>query len=232
MTSIRRRAFRVLVTAGPTQEPLDPVRFLSNRSTGYLGYAIARVAAARGHQVTLITGPTALTPPRVHRLIRVVTARQMLAALQRAFPRCDGLFMTAAVADFRPRAVWQAKLKTSAVPATLRLTLVRNPDLLATVTRRKGRRIVVGWTLDTHRLLPAARAKLMAKRLDLVVANRLTPSRPPFGPRPVRTVLLDRAGATIRLPSLTKARLAAVLLDKVEALWYRGANVTLANRCR
>lgn len=224
------RPLRVLITAGPTQEALDPVRFLSNRSTGSLGYAIARGALRRGHQVTLITGPTSRPPPACH-VIRVMTARQMLSALRRVFPRCDWLFMTAAVADFRPRDVRRAKLKTAAAPSTLRLTLVRNPDLLATVTRRKGRRLVVGWALETERVLASAKAKLAAKRMDLVVGQRLTPGPGPFGVRPVRTILVDREGTVTRLPSLRKERLAAILLDKAKALWYRGANVNTASRC-
>ena len=228
---MNRGRARVLVTAGPTQEALDPVRFLSNRSTGYLGYAIARQAARRGHHVTLITGPTALQPPAVHRVVAVVTARQMLAALRREFPRCDWLFMTAAVADFRPRVMRRAKLKTSTAPSALQLTLVRNPDLLATVTRRKGRRLVVGWTLETGRLLAAARAKRAAKRMDLVVGHQLTRASAPFGPYSMRTVLVDRGGTVTRLPSLRKERLAAILLDKANALWYRGANVNTASRC-
>ena len=222
---------RVLVTAGPTQEPLDPVRFLSNHSTGYLGYAIARQAARRGHRVTLITGPTMLPPPAVHHMIAVVTTRQMLGALRREFPRCDWLFMTAAVADFRPRLVHRGKLKKDTAPSVLRLTLVRNPDLLSTVTRRKGRRLVVGWTLETGRLLAAARAKRAAKRMDLVVGHQLTRASAPFGPRPMRAVLVDREGTVTRLPSLRKERLAAILLDKAQALWYRGANVDTASRC-
>ena len=222
---VTARPPRVLVTAGPTQEPLDPVRFISNRSTGQMGYAVARAATDRGYAVTLISGPTALTPPPVHRYIPVHTARQMLAALRREFRRCDWLFMTAAVADFRPRTMRRAKLSSRRLPASFSLPFMRNPDLLASVTRAKGRRLVVGWALETGPLVAATRAKQRAKRLDLVVANRATRSGQPFGRQAVRVLLLDRAGRVTRLPSLSKEQLAGILLDKVETLWYRGATV-------
>ena len=227
----QRRRPRILITAGPTHEPLDPIRFLSNHSTGYLGYAIARAAAARGYSTTLITGPTALELPPVHRCFAVVTAREMLTALRREFPRCDWLFMTAAVADFRPAQPRRSKLKKVRLPARFRLTLVRNPDLLAQVTRAKGHRLVVGWALETGRLAAAGREKLRAKRLDLLVANRAARDGTPFGPRPVRTLLMDRTGRAVALPSMPKEVLAGILLDKVEALWYGGANVNTAVQC-
>lgn len=222
---------RVLITAGPTQEPLDPVRFISNRSTGVMGYAVARAAAASGYRTTLIAGPTALEPPAVDRCIRVMTARQMLTALRREFPRCDWLFMTAAIADFRPQRVHRCKLKTATLPARVSVTFIRNPDLLATVTRTKRHQLIVAWSVETGPLEEAGRAKLLAKRADLLVANHISRRRAPFGAQPVRTLLLERTGRVTRLPSMPKEQLAAVLLDKVEALWYGGANVNMAAQC-
>ena len=222
---------RVLVTAGPTHEPFDPIRFLSNRSTGALGYAIASAAATRGYRTTLIAGPTTLEPPPVHRCIRTGTARQMLTALRREFPRCDWLFMTAAVADFRPQRVHRRKLKRTALPARFQVAFVRNPDLLATVARTKHHQLIVAWALETERLAAAGRAKVLAKRADLLVANHAGPRGGPFGARPVRALLVDRSGRATRLPSMTKEFLAGVLLDKVAALWYGDANVSMAAQC-
>ena len=181
--------------------------------------------------MTLISGPVALTPPPVQRFIPVETARQMLVALKREFRRCDWLFMTAAVADFRPQVVRRAKLQKKRLPATFTLTLMRNPDLLASVTRMKGRRLAIGWALETDAPMPAARAKLLAKRLDVIVTQRATRQGHPFGAGSVRASLLDRQGHITRFPSLRKEEFAGILLDKAETLWYRGATVNAATVC-
>src|SRR5262249_55300406 len=161
---------RVLVTAGPTREHVDPVRYLSNESSGRMGFELAAAAARRGDHVTLVSGPVHLpTPPGVRR-IDVVSAREMLAATRAAFRAADALFRGAAVADGRPRrrraGKWR-KNEESMEVATLELA--RNPDILTTLARRKGARLVVGFALETGHGEARARAKLREKRLDYIV---------------------------------------------------------------
>src|SRR5581483_347883 len=173
------RGERIVVSAGPTQEPLDPVRYLTNRSSGKMGYALARVARRRGADVTLVTGPTALPPPPGVRAVPVETAREMARAVEAAFADATVLVMCAAVADYRPRRPLDRKLKKRA--AELTVELERNPDILAGLARRKGRRIVVGFAAETHDVAAEARRKLAAKRLDLIVANDVTAPGAAFG---------------------------------------------------
>lgn len=197
----------MLITAGPTVEPLDPVRFLSNRSSGRLGYALARVARDRGARVTLVSGPTNLPPPRGVRTIAVGTARQMLCACRQAAPRADVMLMCAAVADYRPRTQRRHKIKKRGA-RTLQLTLVPNPDILASLGRRKRRgQVLVGFALETRNVLRHARKKLRAKRCDLIVAN----TAHAIGSAHQRAVLLTPHHTT-RLPTLTKTALARKIL--------------------
>ncbi|MBI3615110.1 MAG: phosphopantothenoylcysteine decarboxylase [Candidatus Omnitrophica bacterium] len=227
----RRRSYRLLITAGPTREPIDPVRFISNYSTGTLGYALARMARARGHQVTLISGPTELVAPRGVRKIDVETAGEMEQAVVKTFPKADGLIMGAAVADFRPIRVATQKIKRSGVAGSLRLwqlELVENPDIVARVARqRRGSQAIIGFALETESLLANARRKLKSKDLDAIVATQLSPrgkGRGPFGTDPVDGAILDREGRTKSFRSLAKSRLAARILDTVEE--------TLASRAK
>lgn len=162
---------RVLVTAGPTEEPIDPVRFVGNRSSGKMGYAVAAAAARAGAEVTLVSGPVALaTPPGVRR-IDVRTAAAMLKAVEGEAGKADILIATAAVADYAPREQATQKIKKTA--GTLTLELVRNPDILAAVTARSNRPYCVGFAAETQNVVENARAKLEAKKLDLVCANRV-----------------------------------------------------------
>ena len=220
----RKRAYRLLITAGPTREPIDPVRFISNYSTGMLGYTLAKMAKTRGHQVTLISGPTELAVPRGVRVIAGETAGQMEQAVGRAFPASDALIMGAAVADFRPIRVATQKIKRSGVSGSLRLwqlELVENPDIVARAARqRKSGQVVIGFGLETESLLPNARRKLKSKDLDAIVATQLSPrgkGRGPFGADPVDGAILDRAGRVKSFRALPKARLAERILDTVEA---------------
>lgn len=160
---------RVLVTAGPTEEPIDPVRFLGNRSSGKMGYAIAAAATRAGAEVTLVSGPVALaTPPSVNR-IDVRTAASMLEAVKKEVASTDVFIAAAAVADYAPRD--QAAQKIKKATETLTLELVRNPDILTTVTGRKKRPFCVGFAAETENVVENARAKLEAKQLDLICAN-------------------------------------------------------------
>lgn len=204
---------RILITAGPTVEPLDPVRFLSNRSSGRLGYALARMARNRGARVTLVSGPTTLPPPRGVRVIAVTTARQMLRACLQAAQRADLMLMCAAVADYRPRAQRRHKIKKRGA-RTLQLTLIPNPDILASLGRRKRPgQVLVGFALETRGLLRHARNKLRAKRCDLLVANTASA----IGGTHQRAILLTSHRNT-RLPTLTKTALARKILRAAQEL--------------
>ncbi len=225
MPKSQRRKFHLLITAGPTREPIDPVRFISNFSTGTLGYTLARMAKARGHQVILISGPTELTPPPGVKRIDVVTANQMEQAVVKLFPKADGLIMGAAVADFRPIRVATQKIKRSGVAGSLRLwqlELVENPDIVARVAQqRQGRQAIIGFALETEGLLANAKRKLKSKDLDAIVATQLlskAKGRGPFGTDPVDGAILDRSGRVKSFRALAKSKLAARILDTVEEI--------------
>ncbi len=221
----QRTRYKLLITAGPTREPIDPVRFISNYSTGTLGYTLARIARERGHQVSLISGPTEIPRAKGVRLLPVETAAQMQQAVSRAFPRADALIMGAAVADFRPVRVANQKIKRSGVAGSLRLwqlELVENPDIVSEAAhRRRPTQAVIGFALETERLLPNARTKLRAKDLDAVVATRYYADgrgRGPFGDRPVDGAILDRRGSARSFRALAKQALARRILDTVERI--------------
>lgn len=226
-----RRTYRVLITAGPTREPIDPVRFISNHSTGTLGYALAQIAKARGHHVVLITGPTELLTPKGVKRVDVETAGQMEQAVVHHFPSTDALIMSAAVADFRPIRVATQKIKRSGVAGSLRLwqlELVENPDIVAkAASQRKETQVVVGFALETERLLTNAKNKLKSKNLDAIVATQLSPKakgRGPFGADPVDGAILDRKGHVKTFRAMPKLALANKILATVEAL--------LCSRCK
>lgn len=201
----------VLVTAGPTQESFDPVRFLSNRSSGRMGFAIAHAAQDRGARVLLVSGPTSLpTPPGVLRT-DVVTAEEMLHAVLGQFEMATILIMAAAVADYRPSTSAPQKMKKQ---ETLTMELLRNPDILAEAGRHKGSRILVGFAAETEDLFANAREKLRKKHLDLIVANDI---RVGFGGETTRVTILDRQGGVEELPELSKREAAHRILDRVLA---------------
>lgn len=160
---------RILVTAGPTREPLDAVRFLSNPSSGKMGFACARAARRAGHRVTLVTGPVALPDPPGVRTVRVTTALEMRRAVLAEYPGADAVVMTAAVGDYRPARRFAGKLKKDARVLTLRL--VRTPDILRALGRRKGRRVLVGFALEVQDAVHQALLKYKRKNLDLVLLN-------------------------------------------------------------
>ena len=220
---MKRRRWKLLITAGPTREPIDPVRFISNYSTGTLGYRLAKMARSRGHQVTLISGPTEIPRPSGVARISVETAAQMHQAVSKIFPKMDALIMGAAVGDFRPLRVANQKIKRSGVAGSLRLwqlELVENPDIVADAARRRRpTQAVIGFALETQKLLPNARTKLRSKDLDAIVATRYFPNargRGPFGDEPVDGAILKRHGAAREFRALKKETLAARILDCVE----------------
>lgn len=213
---------RFLVSAGPTREFVDPVRFLSNRSTGKMGYAVARAAVEAGHEVVLVSGPVSLEPPPgLAAFVPVVSARDMLAALRSALAAADALVMTAAVADFRPARVSRRKIHKSAMPEFLRL--VPNPDILATLARRKGRRVFIGFAAETERAVAGAARKLRAKGLDLVVANDVTLPGAGFGTDTNIVSLVRPDGSAETLPVLPKLDVARRIVAEAEALLARRA---------
>ena len=210
---MRRR--RVLISAGPTREWLDPVRYLSNASTGYLGARLAAEALARGHRVTVVYGPASEPLPRGARVVPVTDSRQMERAMRREARTADAVIMAAAVADFRPAHRSRTKL---ARRGTVRLRLEATPDIVARLPRRPGQ-VVAGFALETGRVVPRAGRKLRDKRLDVIVAQDAAAGSP-FGRRPVRAWLLERGGVVTGLGRVGKPVIARALLDKVEALWY------------
>ncbi len=209
----------VLVTAGPTVEDLDPVRFVSNRSSGRMGYRLAEAARDRGAAVILVSGPTSLPAPDGIEIVPVRSAEEMQRAVLERLPRVTVVVGAAAVSDYRPATVAGSKLKKG--PEKLTLELVRTPDVLKAVGAEKGDRIVVGFAAETEDLLANARAKLEAKNLDLVVANDVTAEGSGFGGETNAAVLLRRDGSRLDVPRTSKRELAERILDEVRALGAR-----------
>jgi phosphopantothenoylcysteine decarboxylase/phosphopantothenate--cysteine ligase len=208
---------RVVVTAGPTREPLDPVRFLSNRSSGKMGVAIAAAAWRRGADVTLISGPIAVPTPDGVTRVDVETTQQMHDAVAKALPDADVLVMAAAPADFRPSEVTDRKIKKASAPSSI--ALAPTPDILRSTTalRRSGA-FIVGFALETHDAITEGRAKLAAKDLDLVVINNATEAGAGFGVDTNRVTLIGRDGAVDPRPLMSKDEVADLILDRVEEL--------------
>jgi phosphopantothenoylcysteine decarboxylase/phosphopantothenate--cysteine ligase len=208
----------VLVTAGPTCEDIDPVRFLSNRSSGKMGYAVAEAAARRGAKVILVSGPTSLEAPQGVERQDVRSTREMLNAVVRNFAQASIGIFAAAVADFRPAEPAASKIKRGKESVTLRLE--PNPDILATVARDKGERLVVGFAAETENVAENARKKLTQKNADLIVANDVTVEGAGFDYDTNIVTLFSRDGRDLALPRMSKAEVADKILD--EALRLRG----------
>jgi phosphopantothenoylcysteine decarboxylase/phosphopantothenate--cysteine ligase len=210
---------RIVVTAGPTWEPIDAVRFVGNRSTGRMGFAVAREAFGRGADVTLVVGPGTVEPPNGPRVVRVDTAEEMRLAVLEAAEDADGVVMAAAVADFRPREAAAGKLKKEEGPP--RLELVSTPDILAELGQMKGDRVLVGFAAETEDVETAGRAKLVAKGLDLLVANEVGREGTGFGSESNHAAILSRTGDDEPLRKWTKAGLAAAVCDGLTKLLSR-----------
>lgn len=208
---------RILITAGPTREFIDPVRFISNSSTGFFGYEIAKAAAGRGHKVTLISGPTSLAAPKGARLVPVITALEMRAAVNRFFPSSDCLIMSAAVADYRPADPSAKKIKKT--KSTLSIRLKKNPDILLEAGQRKGKRVLAGFALETEDLIVNAKEKIKKKNLDFIVAAPLRAKNDPFGNRKARFVIIDRGGKVMNTVC-GKQKLSNIIIDKAEKMRY------------
>jgi phosphopantothenoylcysteine decarboxylase/phosphopantothenate--cysteine ligase len=210
---------RLLITAGPTHEPIDPVRFLGNRSTGKMGVAIAEAARARGADVTLVLGPGTVPPPPGVDVVRVETAEQLREAVVGRFDGTDAVVMAAAVADFRPKEVADDKLKKDAgVPE---LMLEPTPDILAELGERRSGQVLVGFAAETEEVETEGRRKLTAKRLDLLVSNRVGSEGTGFGADTNEAAIVAADGDDVPLASWTKHELAGALLDRVASLLDR-----------
>lgn len=210
---------RVMVTAGPTREHLDPVRFISNPSSGKMGYALAEACRDLGAQVTLVSGPVSLADPAGVSVLRCTTALQMLAACQKAWPKMDALIAAAAVSDFRPAATAAHKKKKDGKPEAL--ALEPNPDILLTLSKTKGRRVLVGFAAETEKLIQHAEDKYARKKLDLLVANVVGQPGRGFESDDNQATLLRAGQAPEALPLQSKRALARRIATELAALLGR-----------
>jgi len=202
----------MIVTAGPTLEQIDPVRYISNFSTGTMGYSVAAAAAGRGFEVCLISGPVALEPPAGVETVRVRTGREMLDSIMERVDDCGCIVMAAAVCDFRPEKEMTSKIKKG---ERLTLDLVKNPDILGEIGKRPGL-FKVGFALETENALENGRKKLLEKDLDLIVINVKGPGRDPFGPGKNDYSVMDREENVSCYESMEKEEMAEVIIDGIE----------------
>jgi phosphopantothenoylcysteine decarboxylase/phosphopantothenate--cysteine ligase len=207
----------LLVSAGPTQEAIDPVRFISNRSSGKMGYAIAEAARDRGAEVVLVTGPTALVPPAGVEVVSVTSAQEMADNLCRHFSWATVVVMAAAVADFRPREQAVQKMKKQG-RMSLTLDLEVAPDILAMLSAKRTTQVLVGFAAETEDVVAHAMAKLVGKGLDAIVANDVTKEGAGFGSDDNAAVVLSRGGRRKEFGLMSKRRLADYILTEVRHL--------------
>ncbi|MCD8071764.1 MAG: bifunctional phosphopantothenoylcysteine decarboxylase/phosphopantothenate--cysteine ligase CoaBC [Alistipes sp.] len=207
------QGYKILVTAGPTLEAIDPVRYISNHSTGKMGYALAGALAGRGAQVVLVSGPVGITPPGGVETVEVVTAEQMYAASVGAFADCDAAILCAAVADYTPAQYSESKIKKAGDEFTIPLR--KTPDIAAALGAVKGRRIVAGFALETNDELRNAQEKLRSKNLDFIVLNSLRDEGAGFGGDTNIITLIDSRGDTESHPLMEKGRAAEIIADKL-----------------
>jgi phosphopantothenoylcysteine decarboxylase/phosphopantothenate--cysteine ligase len=204
---------KVLVTAGPTREPIDAVRFISNPSTGKMGYALADAARNRGAEVILVSGPTQLPPPQGIEFIAVTTAAEMDRAVKDHAGRCQIIIMAAAVSDFRSSEISDRKIKKNIAP--LQVTLEPTKDILQGLGEKKEGRILIGFAAETDAIIANSREKLARKNLDLIIANDISTPGAGFAVDTNKAIMIDRFGTIDELPSMKKAQMAALIIDKV-----------------
>ena len=209
------RGLKVMVTAAGTREPIDPVRFVGNRSSGKMGYSIARQALLRGADVTLITGPSALTPPPYAKVVRVETTKQMLDACLAAYPDTDIVIKAAAVADFKPRSVADQKIKKIHPEDGMTIVMDQNPDILKKLGSMKKQQFLVGFAAETQNLLENAANKVKKKNLDMIVANDVSLKGAGFNTDTNIVKFLYPDGKVEALEILSKDDVASILLDRV-----------------
>lgn len=207
---------KILITAGPTREPFDPVRFITNYSSGKMGYALATMAARRGAEVILISGPSSLPVPRWIDFVSVATALEMRDAVMTRLEGTTAIIKAAAVADYRPAVLSESKIKKKKGPLTLNLE--RNPDIIAEIGARKENRVLVGFAMESEDLLENARAKLLGKNMDLIVANDLHQAGAGFQGDTNIIKILDPQGGVEEVPLMDKMDIANRILDRVKIL--------------
>jgi len=203
----------ILVTAGPTIEPIDPVRFISNRSSGKMGFAIARAALRRGARVTLISGPTSLKPPDGLSFIPVERASEMETAVLRNLPKATSVIMAAAVSDFTPSKVSKEKLKRR--NGKISIDLKSTPDILKKISKRKGNRVLVGFAVEIGKNVESAKEKLKEKNLDFIVLNDITQKGAGFGVDTNIVTIIDKDGRVTDYPLMKKIEVANMILDRM-----------------
>jgi phosphopantothenoylcysteine decarboxylase/phosphopantothenate--cysteine ligase len=206
----------ILVTAGPTREPIDAVRFISNPSSGKMGYALAAAARDRGANVILVTGPTQLAPPNGVKTVHVKTAAEMHRAVMEFNDRARVVIMAAAVSDFRPSASSDRKIKKDTAPLTLQLE--HTQDILAELGKTPGGRLLVGFAAETDSIIQNATRKLKQKNLDMIIVNDLLQEGAGFGCDTNKVTMIDRSGAATEVPVMQKAEVASRILDKIVEL--------------
>jgi phosphopantothenoylcysteine decarboxylase/phosphopantothenate--cysteine ligase len=207
---------RLLLSAGPTQEPIDPVRYISNRSSGKMGFAIAEAAYKRGAQVVLVSGPTSLRPPRGVELVPVETAEEMAKQMTVRLGWSTVVVMAAAVADFRPTQAAELKLKKRGVNSMTTLELEQTTDILKMLAGRRTTQVLIGFAAETHDLLKHAKAKLASKGLDVIVANDVTRPGAGFGSDQNAATVIERDGRITELPLKSKRELADDILNAAQ----------------
>jgi len=211
---------KILITAGPTREPLDPVRYITNYSSGKMGYALAIMAKRRGAEVTLISGPSSLTEPSGVKCLQVSSAEEMREAVMNNMEDSTVIIKAAAVSDFRPATISDDKIKKKRDPLNVRLE--RNPDIISEIGQKKGNRILVGFAVETENLIENARNKMVEKNMDLIVANDVTQGGAGFQSDTNIVKILDRVGGVGELPILDKIEVANRILDRIKAMKDKG----------
>ncbi len=204
---------RVVISAGPTREPLDPVRFISNYSTGTLGLTLARIYSELGHEVVLAHGPIEVPSLLKVRKRPFETVLDLMKVLNEEVPKCDVLYMVAAVSDFKPLVAAQAKIKKGS--RFLNLSLVQNPDVLKSLRRHKKDKLYVGFSLESKDIYKHSLKKLREKGLDMIVAQKVNEKIKPFGPVSIDAMMIDADGSKQELKNVSKDKLAGILIKKV-----------------
>ncbi len=212
---------RLLITAGPTRELIDPVRYITNFSSGKMGYAIAKVAKRLGAHVTLVAGPTELSMPNVDEFVPVITTEEMYNAVHERFDRCDAVIKSAAVADYRPKEVYDQKFKKSHNDDLVKLELVQNPDILKSLGERKKHQILIGFAAETEHVEAHAKAKLAKKNLDVVVANDVSQKSIGFHSNFNEVTMLFRNGQSQKVSMRTKEEVALEMCEALSELFTK-----------
>ncbi len=210
---------KFLITAGPTVEPLDPVRFLTNHSSGKMGYALAANAQKRGAEVTLITGPTNIEPPKVHRLIKINTTQDMFGAVGKYFDDCHVLIKAAAPADYKPKYYSKDKIKKNSSNDLDVIELEKNPDIAKYYGKNKVGQIIVGFAAESTNIYKYAKEKLISKNLDMIVVNNIVKAGAGFGTDTNIASIIDKNGETEDFEIMSKSELANIILNKVKNLF-------------